>query len=52
MQAITINQFRTNIEKYLGDVSKSEDLIIVIRATEEDAVVIMSMKDGNTRKLQ
>jgi len=48
MQAVSITQLRNNMKKYLDDVSKSSDVIIVSRNLEEEAIVILSMKAYNS----
>ena len=47
MQAVSITQLRSNIKKYLDDVTKSSDVIVVSRLAEEEAVVILSLKEYN-----
>ena len=48
MQAVSITQLRSNLKNYLYDVSKSSDVIVVSGASEEEAVVILSMKEYNS----
>lgn len=48
MQAVSVSQLRSNIKKYLDLVTKSLDVIIVPRNSDDDAIVIMSLKEYNS----
>ncbi len=48
MQTVSITQLRNNMKKYLDDVSKSSDILIVSRASEDEAIVILSVKEYNS----
>ena len=45
MKIITVSQFRNNMKKYLDVFSLSTEVLIVSRAQDEEAVVILSMKE-------
>jgi antitoxin YefM len=48
MQSVTTTQLRNNLKRYLDDVSQSSDVIIVSRGTDEEAVVMVSLKEYNS----
>ncbi len=48
MKAVSIAQFRNNLEGYLTEVASNSDTIIVTRTDEEEAVVVISLKEYNS----
>jgi antitoxin YefM len=50
MKALTISNFRKNLTKYIEEVSKSFETIILPGKNDDEGVVVMSISEYNSLK--
>ena len=48
MKAVSISTLRKNIKNYFDEVSESSEMLIVSRNNDENAVVVISLKEYNS----
>ncbi len=51
MKAITVSNFRSNLKRYLDEISRDSEIIVIPRNNNEgDAVIVMSIAEFNSIK--
>jgi len=48
MKAVSISTLRKNMKSYFDEVAEASEMLVVSRNDEEDAVVIISLKEYNS----
>jgi antitoxin YefM len=48
MKAVSISTLRKNMKSYFDEIADSSEMLVVSRNDEEDAVVIISLKEYNS----